>query len=1140
MLLPMGETGEQEEARADAYEQCARLLDKIEESDGFDARAFRAEYPRHAERLRQLLARIVEAGPDGRQAASRPAQATRSASFVSAGSDITATVLRRLLERAPESSRFEHEEEVARGGQGAILRVWDEDLGRHLAMKLAHDSASGGSAKPEHSRSIGRFLEEARITAQLDHPGIVPVHDLGTDARGHVYFTMKLVKGRDLKEVFALVAKGEEGWNLTRALHVLLRVCEGMAYAHSKGVIHRDLKPGNVMVGRFGEVYVMDWGLARVMGQEDGHDVRIQPPMTTTQVHSLRHVKGSDDGDSPLLTMDGDVVGTPAYMSPEQANGDLPAMGPHSDVYSAGAMLYHLLAGHPPYVPPGMRAVNYAIWVRVQEGPPPPLHERAPDAPAELLAICEKAMARDAKKRYADMSGLAEDLRAFLERRVVHAYETGAVAELKKWVVRNRAQAGTAAAAVVLVVAALVAALGVRTSERDKALASERRAQDSALHAKEQEQLAKESAEEARKQAQRASDERANVMRLSAFQDLEELKRRADELWPITPERAEQYRAWLADARTLLAGIEPDAASGSPGHAALLRELRSRAQPQSEAEHAAALSANPRHAELIALDRRRSALRRALDIHAGRQGFEVPVVDPTGLPVDATKRADRLWDLVKPDRTEFGREAEAMELAQQLYDKLVFEQPGTDQFVRVADTLAWAHAANGLTAEALEISRDALEQAEPTEKAAAAAFQAKLEAAIHRWEEHGADELTLLDHLYMALDSVLSGLRFDNHDDGWWHDRVAKLILDLGAFADPLTGLVGGSSPEHGWGIERRLDFATKVEERSRTGDEARKRWREAIDSIADPEQCPAYDGLRIDPQLGLLPLGRDPQSKLWEFAHLETGEPPVRNADGRFVLEAETGLVFVLIPGGTFLMGAQKFDSSAPGYDPYSIEFEYPPHTVEIEPFFLSKYEMTQAQWAAFTMDNPSAFAFNAAGVFVFRNPVESVSWDECQATLARLGLELPTEAQWERAARAGTTSPWWAGDKEADLDGAANVVDLSAAGAVNVAAIPAPFDDGFSATGDVDALRPNQYGLYGIVGNVIEWCRDAYRPDFYAKSPQVEPLCDDYVLRNRVGRGGSHGDALVAARSAFRYPGFRDTRAPQIGVRPARKLDR
>ncbi|MFM7283291.1 MAG: serine/threonine-protein kinase, partial [Planctomycetia bacterium] len=238
-------------------------------------------------------------------------------------------LLRRLRTHAPKDSRYQLLGEIGRGGMGAVIRVWDEDLRRTLAMKVVlgkEDKAAKGATPPVDSRTLGRFLEEAQITGQLDHPGIVPVHELGLGADGQVYFTMRLVKGEDLRTIFRHVETGHEGWSTTRALGVMLKVCEAMAYAHAKGVIHRDLKPANIMVGKYGEVYVMDWGLARVAGAKDLHDVRLkeQPPAPTSQsVRTERREERDDTPDSPLVTMDGDVMGTPAYMPPEQARGEL-------------------------------------------------------------------------------------------------------------------------------------------------------------------------------------------------------------------------------------------------------------------------------------------------------------------------------------------------------------------------------------------------------------------------------------------------------------------------------------------------------------------------------------------------------------------------------------------------------------------------------------------------------------------------------------------------------------------------------------------------------------------------------------------------------------------------------------------------
>src|SRR5688572_23514901 len=218
-------------------------------------------------------------------------------------------LLARLAGHTGAAAKYRSKGEVARGGMGAILRIHDEILGRDLAMKviLVQDEGSSSAAELSETRPevLARFLEEAQVTGQLDHPGIVPVHEIGLDDQGRIYFTMRLVAGRVLSEIFLLVRTGEEGWNLTRAVGVLLKVCEATAYAHEKHVIHRDLKPANVMVGRFGEVYVMDWGLAHVATRGREHTATLAGKhRPATAVLTLRRSQASMDGASPLQTQD--------------------------------------------------------------------------------------------------------------------------------------------------------------------------------------------------------------------------------------------------------------------------------------------------------------------------------------------------------------------------------------------------------------------------------------------------------------------------------------------------------------------------------------------------------------------------------------------------------------------------------------------------------------------------------------------------------------------------------------------------------------------------------------------------------------------------------------------------------------------
>ena len=373
-----------------------------------------------------------------RQGEGAPGTPLSSAAHVQ---DVAAAVLARLQERRNSCLRYEVGDEIGKGGMGRVLRARDGDLHRDVAMKVIRENVGDAqSSKPgvsPRSLRVARFLEEAQVAGQLDHPGIVPVHELGLDESGRVYFTMKLVRGQDLSSVLELASRGEEGCSEARAVGVLLKACEAMAYAHDKQVIHRDLKPSNIRVGRFGEVYVMDWGLARVLGRPDARDLRVREANEpiSQPVESMREAA------SMLHTMDGTPIGTPMFMSPEQAMGRADRMGPQTDVYGIGAILYRLLTGQPPYVSPfsAVDALQVVRWIK--EGSPTPVLELAPRATPELVAICEKAMARDPSVRYADMSELADELRAFLENRVVRAYRTGPLVELRMWVRRNRAVA---------------------------------------------------------------------------------------------------------------------------------------------------------------------------------------------------------------------------------------------------------------------------------------------------------------------------------------------------------------------------------------------------------------------------------------------------------------------------------------------------------------------------------------------------------------------------------------------------------------------------------------------------------------------------------------------------------------------------
>ncbi|QDU68411.1 bifunctional serine/threonine-protein kinase/formylglycine-generating enzyme family protein [Engelhardtia mirabilis] len=433
------------------------------------------------------------------------------------------------IDGAPPQSRFRVKRVVGRGGMGIVFEVWDPEFRRRLAMKVVRSGigALGEQPSPRTARVVSRFLQEAQITGQLQHPGVLPVHELGADASGQAWFTMPLVEGSTLAQVLDRIAAGDVEWSRERALEMLARVCETMAFAHSRDVIHRDLKPANVMVGSFGEVHVMDWGLARVLGQADRHDLRLE--MLARHAPALEAARE----EAPLMTMDGDVIGTPAYMSPEQARGELDSLGPQTDVYAVGAMLYHLLTGAAPY-----RSARgpHEVLAAVVTGPPHPIALAAPGAPPALVSIAERAMRREAADRYPDMAAMSADLRAYLEGRVVVAHESGRWAEARAWVRRNRRLSIAMASSAIFLLLGGIGMYVVRSVERS------------------------------------LWERFLDMRRLTVLQ------RESDELWPPTPDRVEAMEAWVSLAENVV--------SRRPMHVRELAQRTSRVSFAAGAERA--------------------------------------------------------------------------------------------------------------------------------------------------------------------------------------------------------------------------------------------------------------------------------------------------------------------------------------------------------------------------------------------------------------------------------------------------------------------------------------------------------------------------------------------------------------------------
>ncbi|MGE0435163.1 MAG: protein kinase [Planctomycetota bacterium] len=379
-----------------------------------------------------------------------------------------------------DAGRYESRGEIARGGMGVVMRVFDRDVRRDIAMKVMLNE----KPSPE---AVARFLEEVQITGQLEHPGIVPVHEVGLDGQGRIYYTMKLVRGRALdarlKELRADLAagRGERRFPLAQRLDVFRKVCDAIAFAHARGVIHRDLKPANIMVGEFGEVQVMDWGIARILENRGAERAPAgtagrQLPGGANTIVPMPPV-ASDRRDAGLgKTMDGQVAGTPAFMAPEQARGEIDRLDERTDVYSLGAILYEMLALVPPFGGPNVMAVLDAV----KAGDFEPAAQRArslphtPPVPPELDAICAKAMTTDPRRRYRDVPALRADIDAWFALEPVAALRESVWRRAIKWARRNPTRAMTAAiGGLALLITGTVVSIAVTETRRSQAEARE-------------------------------------------------------------------------------------------------------------------------------------------------------------------------------------------------------------------------------------------------------------------------------------------------------------------------------------------------------------------------------------------------------------------------------------------------------------------------------------------------------------------------------------------------------------------------------------------------------------------------------------------------------------------------------------------
>jgi eukaryotic-like serine/threonine-protein kinase len=385
-----------------------------------------------------------------------------------AGPDCTCSLTSRSA--TTDGQRFQVVRPYAQGGLGTVSVAVDHELHREVALKQILEKHADDPASRQ------RFIAEAEINGALEHPGVVPVYGLGMDNRGRPYYAMRFIKGDSLKEAIANfhaslgtglqpvssrpntarmaappkpLESGKPSLELRKLLRRFLDVCNAIDYAHSRGVIHRDIKPANIILGTHGETLVVDWGLAKSIGRAD-------------RSIGERTVAPASSGASDTLA--GCAMGTPAYMSPEQARGQLNLLGPRSDVYSLGTTLYCLLTGKPPFEGENVGAVLHAV--DAGRFPAPRQINSTLDRPLE--AICLKAMANQAQDRYATPKALADDLERWMADEPVTAWNEPVTRRIVRWLSRRRTAVTAAAAAVLAGVVGLLAVLGVQSAANSR------------------------------------------------------------------------------------------------------------------------------------------------------------------------------------------------------------------------------------------------------------------------------------------------------------------------------------------------------------------------------------------------------------------------------------------------------------------------------------------------------------------------------------------------------------------------------------------------------------------------------------------------------------------------------------------------
>ena len=980
--------------------------------------------------------------------------------------------------------------ELGFGGMGVVyLAEQTAPVRRLVALKLIKATLASNQA-------LARFDAEKQALALMSHPNVATVFDAGETDDGSPFFAMEYIQGEPITTYC-----DQNGLDIGARLSLFRQVCDGVHHAHQKGIIHRDLKPSNVLVcERDGKPtpVIIDFGIAKALGGE----------LT----------------DRTIQESTGHIVGTLEHMSPEQITGRIEDIDTRTDVHALGLLLYELLTGvhafqrmdsatpqeveriindHVPTKPSiRLKDLEEGLLHRIATGRSGTATTLNRQLGGDLDWIVLKTLEKERARRYQTVLAISDDIERHLHFEPVSAHAPSKVYVFKRFLRRRRGLVTASAA----VLAALGVGLGAALFE----------------------------GAQARRHLERF-DRLAVIVRLQEARDLQ------DDLHPPWPENIDALEGWLGEWGLPLAADLPLVSQ-------TIRDLETTTSARDPELAEELRASHPQYQELVDQQRLVDNLSKAMRVRLAATPLS-PVALPLGTESDAIALNDLAWERVNPDRSpkNYGEEALGLAYARKA---ITLADPTQEHVLR--DTLAWALFANGLDDDARDASWAARDAAPEADKREYHEYLLRLERAIDAAE----DTLTAAESRLEALTATTLPLRFEDRKDEFLHQSLSDLAIDLGRFTGE-SGILRD--------VQHRWTWAKSVEALTEHHPSIPATWEDARRAIAAADGIVASalyaaDPIDLQPQMGLVPIGMNPATKLWEFYHLRSAwtpspdnDPfaipvPVHSPDGTISIGPESGIVFVLIPGGSFEMGAQSEDADAPNFDPGAMGHEQPLHRVTLSPFFLARHEMTQGQWNRLSRDgNPSRhapgfLAFGMEQAVDGSHPVEQVNWFECTNLLEHYGLVLPTEAQWEYACRAGTTDTWFSGPNAEDLREYANI---SWPGG-STTPVPGwttgenpPFANGSVIHAPVGRLRMNGFGMHDMIGNLFEWCRDRQGLFVFPVTPgDAERIIDATVSVSRVIRGGSSFQEAADARTAFRVGFDPQVRQSILGVRASRVL--